>query len=86
MTRLQMYVIDKGVTTGPKLREEMESIQAGLNPHPAGQKTLNVPSHAGEQVTPRVFIPTGPCVCPVRGSELLMESLQVKGRMATCVG
>ena len=45
----QMSIIDAGVT-GPLLREAMEAIRAGLNPHPAGQKTLNVPSYDGEQV------------------------------------
>lgn len=55
----QIDAIDKG-STGPKLREEMESIRGGLNPHPAGQKTLNVPFHAGEQVKSRVCILTGP--------------------------
>lgn len=44
-----MAIIDAGVT-GPLLREAMEDIRAGLNPHPAGQKTLNVPSYDGEQV------------------------------------
>lgn len=44
-----MSIIDAGVT-GPLLREAMEAIRAGLNPHPAGQKTLNVPSYDGEQV------------------------------------
>ena len=44
-----MDIIGAGMT-GPRLREEMESIRASLNPHPAGQKNLNVPSHAGKQV------------------------------------
>lgn len=44
-----MDCIDQGIT-GRQLREEMESIRAGLNPHPAGQKTLNVPSLEGDQV------------------------------------
>lgn len=33
-----------------KLREEVEKIREGLNPHPAGQKELNVPKVAGEEL------------------------------------
>lgn len=53
-----MAIIDAGVT-GPLLREAMESIRAGLNPHPAGQKTLNVPSYDGEQVSVSVVVVVG---------------------------
>lgn len=47
-----MTIIEEGVT-GPRLREEMEAIRERLNPHPAGQKTLNVPAHGGRPVSLR---------------------------------
>ncbi|KAA0166510.1 hypothetical protein FNF31_01288 [Cafeteria roenbergensis] len=41
-------LIESGEGKGVRLQDEANSIRAKLNPHPAGQKTLNVPKVSGE--------------------------------------